>query len=172
MTTGEKIRHYREEAGMTQKELADKLGFVYQRIWQYENGTRNAKLSLLIKIAEALNVDYRDLQSDDHYLDTNESDRIFDLIDTELQTRGLSRRSLALAAGIPPSSLQTAFERRHNMSLEMLFKIQKIIDIPKTFLPGVIADQRTTAEQPNPSKAIYTIDLKTGRVLSVEVLYD
>ena len=64
MTTGEKIRLYRKKAGLTQQQLASKLGFPYQRIGQYENGYRNPRNGVLIKIAEALNVEPSELISD------------------------------------------------------------------------------------------------------------
>ena len=37
MTTGEKIAYYRELAGLSQVELADKTGTTKQNIWKYEN---------------------------------------------------------------------------------------------------------------------------------------
>lgn len=48
---------------------------------------------------------------------------ICEYIDSELKLRGKSRRWLALRAGIPPSSLQSAFQRNTYLSLEMLIRI-------------------------------------------------
>ena len=56
MTVGECIKAARKKAGMTQKELADKLGIPYQGISQYERGIRNPKIATVKKIAEALQV--------------------------------------------------------------------------------------------------------------------
>ena len=56
MTVGERIKAARKKAGMTQKELADKLGIPYQGISQYERGIRNPKIATVKKIAEALQV--------------------------------------------------------------------------------------------------------------------
>ncbi len=38
MNTAEKIKYYREAAGLTQKEVADKLGVNPQAVWKYEKG--------------------------------------------------------------------------------------------------------------------------------------
>ena len=54
MTIGERIRAARKSAGMTQAELAEKLGIPYQSIGQWENGIRNPKQETLRRIAAAL----------------------------------------------------------------------------------------------------------------------
>ena len=56
MTPGERIKKLRKEKGMTQKELAKKLGFSPSHLGQYENGYRNPKPSTVKKIADALEV--------------------------------------------------------------------------------------------------------------------
>lgn len=56
MTVGERIRAARRAKGMTQKELAEKMGTSYVVISQWENGKRNPKLSTLEEIAKALEV--------------------------------------------------------------------------------------------------------------------
>ncbi len=56
MKTSEKIRLARKKAGLTQKQLAEKLGSTAQNLAQYENGKRNPKPETLYKIADALNV--------------------------------------------------------------------------------------------------------------------
>lgn len=57
MTTGERIKEARKRAGLTQKQLADKLGISYVGISQWENNQRNPKLETLQRIADALGVD-------------------------------------------------------------------------------------------------------------------
>lgn len=61
MTVGERIKAARKKRGMSQKELADKLGIPYQGISQYERGVRNPKAATLFRIAEILEVPYIDL---------------------------------------------------------------------------------------------------------------
>lgn len=57
MQTHELIRFYRQKAGLTQQQLADKLGVSQQYIGNYESGKRQPKIQTLQKIADALDVD-------------------------------------------------------------------------------------------------------------------
>jgi len=61
MTIGERIKEARKKKGLTQEELAGKLGCTKQSIAQYEKGRRSPKIDGLIKIAEALNIPVSDL---------------------------------------------------------------------------------------------------------------
>lgn len=57
-------------------------------------------------------------------------------IDSILKERGISRRKLALAAGISPSSFQTAMARNTTLSLDMLFPISDVLNISVEKLAG------------------------------------
>ena len=61
MPIGEKIKHWRVQKGLSQKELGDQIGMSQQQIGQYETGTRTPKQETLLKIAKALGVHLRDL---------------------------------------------------------------------------------------------------------------
>ena len=61
MTTGQRIKEARRQAGMTQKALGEELGISYQTVAQWENDLRNPKQETLLKIAKALGVHLRDL---------------------------------------------------------------------------------------------------------------
>lgn len=61
MTIGQRIKAARKKAGMTQKELAEKLGIPYQSIGQWENDQRNPKLETLQRISNALGIHILDL---------------------------------------------------------------------------------------------------------------
>jgi transcriptional regulator with XRE-family HTH domain len=63
LTTGERIKEARKRAGMTQEDLANKLGIPYQSISQWERGTRKPKYGTLKKLADALDVWVYDLSS-------------------------------------------------------------------------------------------------------------
>lgn len=54
---------------------------------------------------------------------------ICEKIDLELKKRKLSRRQLAIKAGIPPSSLQSAMQRNGNLSLDMVLKIADALEM-------------------------------------------
>ncbi|MCC8101443.1 MAG: helix-turn-helix domain-containing protein [Clostridiales bacterium] len=62
MSTGERIKKARKTAGLTQKQLAAKLGTSQQNIAQYESGKRNPKQETLREIADILNVSIEDLK--------------------------------------------------------------------------------------------------------------
>lgn len=64
MTLGEKIRTSRVNAGLTQKELGDKLGIDSATIGKYERGKLNPKFETVKKIADALNIRPLDLYPD------------------------------------------------------------------------------------------------------------
>ena len=61
MTTGQQIKAARQKAGMTQAQLAEKLGIPYQSIGQWERDARNPKLDTLKRIADALNITVQEL---------------------------------------------------------------------------------------------------------------
>ncbi len=75
MTVGERIREYRKQAGLTQKELGDRLGVSNVHIGQYERGLRNPRLPQLKKIADALDIPF----------DLLVSDKVEALVDTSKQ---------------------------------------------------------------------------------------
>lgn len=54
MTIGEFIQYSRKKAGLTQKELGDKLGLSGSMIGQWENNLRNPKPETLKKLNDAL----------------------------------------------------------------------------------------------------------------------
>lgn len=49
-----KIKDIREEKGITQQDIADKLCITQPAYSQYENGKRNIPLSILVQIANIL----------------------------------------------------------------------------------------------------------------------
>ena len=61
MTTGEKIRKRRIRLGLTQKQVADKIGVQYQTLQFWETGNRIPKIDNLKKIADALEMDLMEL---------------------------------------------------------------------------------------------------------------
>ena len=61
MSTGRRIKELRKKAGLTQKELGEKLGVAYQTLAQWENDLRNPKIETLHRISAALNVPITEL---------------------------------------------------------------------------------------------------------------
>lgn len=85
MTIGEKIRAARIKKNLTQKQLGDKCGMADSAIRRYESGRGNPTLDTVGRIAEALDLELRDL-----VLYGEEPDREYEnLLDT-LAAAGLS----------------------------------------------------------------------------------
>lgn len=53
---GDRIRIYRKAAGMSQNELAEKVGMHYAYIGQVERGEKNMTIKTLCRISEALEI--------------------------------------------------------------------------------------------------------------------
>ncbi|WP_417756408.1 helix-turn-helix domain-containing protein [Senegalimassilia anaerobia] len=58
---GARIKALREQQGLSQRKLALMIGSNQTHIWQIENGTVNVGLDLLCRLADALEVNVRDL---------------------------------------------------------------------------------------------------------------
>lgn len=80
MSIGKRIRQYRTEAKLSQKELGKRLGISQQQIAQYETGKRIPKLETIDKIAKALNIDPYSIYSFDMASKTLENDMNKDTI--------------------------------------------------------------------------------------------
>lgn len=65
MTTGELIRKYRKEAGLTQKELGSRSGIAEPTIRKYESNRLKPKIETIRKIANALGVSAIQLNPDE-----------------------------------------------------------------------------------------------------------
>ena len=58
---GKRIKALREQQGLSQRKLALMIGSNQTHIWQIENGTVNVGLDILCRLADALEVNVRDL---------------------------------------------------------------------------------------------------------------
>lgn len=52
---GERIRSRRAALGMSQAELADRIGMSFQQVQKYERGANRIASSILVRVADALN---------------------------------------------------------------------------------------------------------------------
>lgn len=58
---GVRVKALREQQGLSQRKLALMIGSNQTHIWQIENGTVNVGLDILCRLADALEVNVRDL---------------------------------------------------------------------------------------------------------------
>ena len=56
-----RVREMRERAGLTQKQLADRLGITQQSVYYYESGDRDIKASVLVEMSQILGCTVSDL---------------------------------------------------------------------------------------------------------------
>lgn len=78
MTIGERIRKARKFAGMTQEELADRIGVARISVTRWEKGYRNINLNQIKKIAEAIDVPFETLILDDERSNTMDESKTID----------------------------------------------------------------------------------------------
>jgi transcriptional regulator with XRE-family HTH domain len=64
VAVGARVRLRRKEIGLSQDELARRVGITFQQIQKYEHGTNRISFSRLIEICEALNCSLADLIAD------------------------------------------------------------------------------------------------------------
>lgn len=65
MDLGKKIRSHRDELGLTQAELADKLGLTYSSVSQWESGRATPRTPILRQLADLFNTTVADLMGED-----------------------------------------------------------------------------------------------------------
>lgn len=64
MKLGNKIRQARKNAGLTQQELADKIGVTQAMVSYYEKDTKKPSVDVITKAASVLNVSLDELVKD------------------------------------------------------------------------------------------------------------
>jgi len=82
-TVGTRIGVCRVEKNMTQTELANKIGTVYQRVHEWESDWRNPSDKYLRKIADVLDVEFDWLKNGVYHAETYEQYQMYS-IDSEL----------------------------------------------------------------------------------------
>lgn len=61
MNVAELLKHYRKQAGLTQKQLAERLNITQQNLSVYESGKRKPKIDTLKRFSAALDIPYTEL---------------------------------------------------------------------------------------------------------------
>lgn len=112
VTVGEKIRSSRIDAGLTQKELGDKMGVDSATVGKYERGILNPKKETIQKFATALGVDYYTLDSESFA-----TDKLSPIFILDKRMREFLERQMAIGATI---TLQSAQEEWDKLIQELL----------------------------------------------------
>ena len=88
MNIAEVIRKYRKEAGMTQEEMANRLGVTAPAVNKWENGNSNPDIELLAPIARLLHISLDTLMSFHEELAPSEIGEIIREMDTMFVSEG------------------------------------------------------------------------------------
>ena len=64
VTLGQRLRHFRNAAGLTLDQLGERVGVAGSQLSLMENGRREPRVTLLSSLAEALDVTVADLLDD------------------------------------------------------------------------------------------------------------
>ena len=82
---GNRIKEARNEKGLTQKALAEKLDVSTITIQNYENNRRKPSLEMINKISEALDMTFNDLVND--YSNINPRERVINALNNDIKNR-------------------------------------------------------------------------------------
>jgi transcriptional regulator with XRE-family HTH domain len=122
MTIGENIKKYRTNLGMTQKQLADKVGMSEIGIRKYEGNERQPKIELLKEIACALETDINELIKENNLGIGYKIKRI-------RKDKNISREYLAEKLGVKPPTISRYENGTRELNVKTLNKIANILDI-------------------------------------------
>lgn len=61
MEISDRLKELREKAGLTQEELAEKMGVQRNTVWRWENKKANLRADNIQRLSSALNIDVSDL---------------------------------------------------------------------------------------------------------------
>lgn len=124
MNVGERIRKYRTERGMTQKELAEKCGMFDSAIRRYEIGKQNPKKETLERIAAALEIDAFRIYTNDTGL------TIGDRIRKYRKECGLTQSEVAKKIGVTKQAI-SKYEHNivTNIGIETIAKLSDALGV-------------------------------------------
>ena len=105
VTIGQKIKAIRKNAGLTQKELAQKMGLSFQSIAQWENDLRKPKIETLKKIADALECPIDTFTTDDFDEEIPSPALVSQKIHECRMAAGLTQQELAEKVGLDGATI-------------------------------------------------------------------
>ena len=145
MTIGKRIQAARRKRGLTQKELAAKLGLATGSIQQYELGKRQPRIEQLQAIASALGIHVYDLMAPGQIMQQTDGGGV-DGLDEETQYKGIvdmlielygafEEKSIASQAGCGCYYLVGKGENQFILEYDDL---EKIISAAKASIPPIV----------------------------------
>lgn len=128
MNTGERIKYYREQCKLTQKQLEATINMSIGIIYIFENGKRKkTTIDVIEKIAKALNVDIELLTN--YNVKSLKEMSVNERINYYRKLKGLSRQELADKTGLAPNTI-SHYERTDEIIRPfILFNIANALNI-------------------------------------------
>lgn len=122
MSISENIKFYRNEKGLTQQELADKIGKSINSVKKYESGYTKPPIDVINKIASVLGISINQLIGEKKKTITQE-------IIENVINEGYTLEKLSEDADIPLNELKYMFENKTGYSILSLKKLYKFLNI-------------------------------------------
>ena len=140
MNMGDRIKEIRKLRGLTQAELAQKLGLEDSAIAKYESGrVENIKRSVIFEMAKVLNCSPVYLLCLDEYYTppARQSSVIQEIIKARRSELGLSVREVAQALNVAPSTI-SRYESSdiQNMGIDKIEALAKVLRCSPGYLMG------------------------------------
>jgi len=130
MTVGEKIKQIRKDKGLTQDDLAKKLGISRAAMGQFEKESSHPRIRTLQKIADALDVPVYEFSF-------NEGERIR----TIRESKGLSQKELGDRIGLTSAQIAQIENLSSRPSNRLIFRLATALNVPYSALvTGSISD--------------------------------
>lgn len=121
------IRNIRKAAGLTQADLADKIGINRATLSKYESGDIEPSISMLVKISNALDVSINELCNFNNTVNTSS---IGERIKEARRQAGLTQKKLGELCGIAEPTIRRYELGKLNPKIETLQKIADALDVP------------------------------------------
>lgn len=135
MTIGEKIKQARIQAGMTQKQLADKCGMADSAIRKYESGRVAPKMGTVKKISAALNVSIRELLKGTPWGDAQDTmERIANAREVTIERLDMKTGEIVRTTEITPlyKRMETAFSKLNTEGKRVAIeRIEELTQLPQ-----------------------------------------
>lgn len=116
MTLGERIQKYRKDAGLTQRELSERIGKTFSSVQKYELGLTEPPMSVIEKIAIALKIPVAQLVG-------------WEEVTQQRQESGISIEDIALEFDIPPEILYQWEKSPELVNPEFISKYQQVFQM-------------------------------------------
>lgn len=125
--TWEKLKYWRCKRGYLQREVADTVGITRAMYMAYEKKNGFCPAENLVKIAEFLDVDFKELAEDYHYFQLADNQR--EKVKMARENLGLSKTKFADLVGVNRSTVYKWEKYEGKMSRRDYLKVRKVTEL-------------------------------------------